>query len=825
MSRAARLSPLALALLVALASPAAMAQTPASAPAAAKPANTLDTVVVTGTHVSTRTVAESSAPIDVITPETLEATGTVELATALSRALPSLNFPRPSITDGTDAVRPAQLRGLAPDQVLVLVNGKRRHTTALINLNGSQGRGSSPVDLNSIPIASIERVEVLRDGASAQYGSDAIAGVFNIVLKGSKSGGSIAGRVGRYTEGDGKQYQVSGDAGFALGASGFIHFAGQVGHQDNTNRARAFRLPPPGLSPPVGAPIAVLQPPQDRVVQRFGDPEVDQGAISYNAEFSPGEKFTFYSFGMASKRDVLSNGFFRVAGDSRNNPAIYPNGFLPQINNVSNDRSVVIGLKGSTANDWDIDLSYNFGQNDLSFNILNTLNRSLGNTSPTHFYAGSLKVTQNVFNLDLNHRFDVGWLKSPLNFAVGAEWRGERFDQTAGEPGSYADTGLLIPKPGSPGVLIRAPGGAQVFAGFRPSDAGNHDRHSYSFYVDLEGDITDKLSAGLAGRYENYSDFGTTTSGKLSARYAFTDRIALRGTISSGFRAPSLQQQFFQSTATNFIGGVPFDVRTFAVDNPTAIALGAEPLKAEVSTNYGLGVVLQPMDGMYITADAYRIDIKGRISLSENLIGSAVTTFLQNRGIFGVTGGRYFTNAVDTKTTGIDVIGTYRWTLDTGKIDFTAGYNHSKTEIQRIAPNPVQLTSGGLNLQRIGRVEQGRITVGAPRDKFVLGALWSTGNWSFNGTATRFGEFTVLFDPVVTVPTRDQTFGAQWTLDLSASYKFDNWDFTLGGDNVLDSYPDEVIYQNATFGQLPYSSSSPAGFNGAFVYARVGYTW
>ncbi len=815
-----RHNPLAVAIVFALLASPALAQESAGE------AKTLDTLIVTGTRVTDRTVAESTAPIDIITPEALGATGTVELATALSRALPSLNFPRPAITDGTDAVRPAQLRGLAPDQVLVLVNGKRRHTTALINLNGSQGRGSSPVDLNAIPIASIARVEVLRDGASAQYGSDAIAGVINIVLKGSSQGGSLAARAGQYSAGDGATYQLSGDVGLPLGADGFFHVAGQAGHQDNTDRARPFILPPAGLAPPVTPPIAAVRPPLGQVVQRYGDPEVDQGAISFNAELNPAEGVTFYAFGNFSKRDVISNGFFRPAGDARNNTAIYPNGFLPQINNVSEDRGFVAGLRGTTAIGWDVDLSYNHGNNELSFDILNTLNRSLGATSPTQFYAGALEVTQNVLNLDVTRGFDMGWLEYPLNVSLGAEWRGEEFAQRPGEPGSYADTGLLIPVPGSTtGATQRAAGGSQVFPGFRPADSGDYDRHSFSVYADFEADFTDKFSAGLAARYENYSDFGTTTSGKLSARYAFTDAVALRGTVSTGFRAPSLQQQFFQSTATNFVGGVPFDVRTFAVNDPTAVALGSEPLQAEESTSYGLGLVLQPLESLYLTVDAYRIDIDDRISLSENLIGPAVTTFLQNRGIFGVTGGRYFTNAVDTKTTGVDVIGTYRWEMASGQLDLTAGYNYSKTTIERIAPNPPQLTSGGLNLQRIGRVERGRFTVGAPRDKMLLGGVWSAGNFSFGATATRYGEFTVLFDAVATTPTRDQTFDAEWTLDLSASYKMGSLDFTLGADNVLDTYPDEVIYQNSTFGQLPYSGSSPFGFNGAFMYAKVGYKW
>ncbi len=779
---------------------AALAALPAAAQVAAQEADSLETVIVTGTRVTDRTVAESAAPIDIITPEALEATGTGELATALSRVLPSLNFPRPAVSDGTDAVKPAQLRGLAPDQVLVLVNGKRRHTTALINLNDSQGRGSSPVDLNAIPIASIARVEVLRDGASAQYGSDAIAGVVNIVLKGSGNGGGLTARYGQHSAGDGGQYLLSGDAGFDLGERGFLHLAGQGGHNDQTDRARPY----------IGAP-GPAAPPYDRVVQRYGDPEIDQGAVSYNGEFGLGERATLYAFGAASNRDVLSNGFFRPAGDPRNIPAIYPNGFLPNINNVAKDRSTVAGLRGGLGNGWNYDLSYNYGYNKLSFDIRNTLNRSLGPTSPRQFYAGSLEVTQNVANLDFSRPIEAGWLKYPITFAFGAEWREEKFNQSPGELGSYVDGD----------GPVNTPPGAQVFPGFKPEDSGHHDRNSSSLYADLDADLTDRFSAAVAARHEDYSDFGTTTSGKVSARYAFTDAVALRGTVSSGFRAPSLQQQYFQSTATNFIGGAPFDVRTFAVDNSTAIALGAEPLKAEESKNYGLGLVLSPLDGLYVTVDAYRIDIDDRIVLSENLIGATVTAFLQARGIFGVTGGRYFTNAIDTKTTGVDIVGTYKWVLSSSEVDWTIGYNYSKTTIEKIAPNPPELTAGGLNLQRIGRVEQGRVTVGAPRDKILLGSVWKTGDWSFSGTATRYGKFSALNAN----PALDQTFGAKWTVDLAAAYQLDAWSFALGADNVFDAYPDEFNFATSNGGQLAYPRNAPFGFNGAFVYGKVGYRW
>ncbi|WP_242110549.1 TonB-dependent receptor plug domain-containing protein [Luteimonas aquatica] len=797
-----RRTPLSAALLFVLASPAAFAQTaPAPAPAAAKEASTLDTIVVTGTRVSDRTVAESQSPIDIITPETLQATGTTELATALSRALPSLNFPRPAITDGTDAVRPAQIRGLAPDQVLVLVNGKRRHTTALINLNGSIGRGSSPVDLNAIPISAIERVEVLRDGASAQYGSDAIAGVINVVLKGRGSDGGVSLGGGKFSAGDGEQWNANGHVGIEFGDKGFLRLAAQGGHQDQTNRARPYR----GV-----------------VEQRYGDPEIDSGALFFNTEYAPAEGVNFYAFGGYNKSDVLSNGYFRPADDYRNTPSIYPNGFLPQIHNISENQSAVAGVRGTTAGGTNIDVSLDYGRNYLDFNIENTLNTSLGPTSPTKFYAGALKVTQNVLNLDFSKSLDVG-MAYPITLAYGAEWRGEKFEEKPGEPGSYAK-GTFV-SPNETQTPPRIVPGAQVFAGFTPGDSGSFHRESYAFYVDLEADFNEKFSAGIAARYEDYSDFGDTTSGKLSARYAFTDKVALRGTISTGFRAPSLQQQYFQSVATNFIGGLPYEIATFRVDNPAAKALGAEALKAEESTNYGLGLVLQPIDALYITIDAYRIDIDDRILLSENLISPAVRAYLQSLG-YSVAGGRYFTNAADTKTTGIDIVGTYRWQLDAGTLDFTAGYNYSKTEIRSIAKNPAALEAIDPNAVRIGRTEISRITEGAPRDKFMLGGTWNSEHWQFSATATRYGEFTWL-DGTTPVPiyANDQTFGAKWTLDLAATYKLGDWSFTLGGDNVLDEYPDESRAAVGSRNYLPYNTQSPFGFNGAYVYGKVGYKW
>ncbi len=780
----------------------------AGAPAQSEKVTTLDAMVVTGTRATDRTVAESMSPIDIISPELLESTATSDLATALARALPSLNYPRSAVgTEGTDAVRPAQLRGLSPDQVLVLVNGKRRHPSAQINISGVQGRGSSPVDLNAIPISAIDRVEVLRDGASAQYGSDAIAGVINIVLKGSGSGGSLEARVGQYSAGDGEHKQLSGDSGFTLGESGKLHVAAQYSKNDQTDRARPFIGTPTPTSPPLG-----------EVVQRFGEPEVELKAMSLNGEFDFSEAVTLYAFGTASNRDVLTNGFFRPAGDPRNVPEIYPDGYLPLGINLSQDRALVAGLRGTTAGEWKWDVSYNYGYNHLTFNFRDNLNRSLGAASPTSFFAGAQERTQNLLNADFSKGFDVGWLAYPLTVAFGAEYREEKFNQSPGEPASYANGGVV-----SPDGQIYV--GTQLFAGYRPEDASANKRDSYALYLDLEADVTDKFSAGLAARNEDYSDFGTATSGKLSTRYAFTDAVALRATVSSGFRAPSLTQQFYSSTATNFIGGVPFSVRTFRVSDPVATALGAEPLKAEESLSYSLGLVLKPIEGLYVTIDAYQIDVDDRITLSENLTGPAVSAFLASRGFPGVTGGRYFTNAVDTRTRGIDIVGTYGWAIANGRFDLTFGYNYTDTDVRRIAPNPPVLQEGGLDLVRIGRVEIGRLTEGYPKDKLNLGGTLTLGDWAFNLNATRYGEYSVLVGQEQATPNRDQTFGAEWVVDLKGTYHRGSWEFSLGADNILDEHPDEVLFANSNGGQFPYNSTSPFGFSGAFVYGSIKRSW
>ena len=790
-------SPLTIAIALALVAPATFAQE--SAPSDAR---TLDTLIVTGTRVSDRTVAESQSPIDIITPEALQATGTTELATALARALPSLNFPRPAVTDGTSGVRPAQLRGLSPDQVLILVNGKRRHISALVNVNGTIGRGSSAVDLNAIPVSAIERVEVLRDGASAQYGSDAIAGVVNVVLKGAGKGGSLVADVGGYSAGDGRQYQLSGDTGVSFGEGrGFVHVAGQLTTQDETNRAGPYQgtAPNTGNNPDIG-----------EVAYVYGDPKVDAGAVSANAGFAFSDSVNAYATAIASNRDITSFAFYRSPNLSNQGALlaqVYPNGYVPEINQDARDRSVVLGLKGVSASGWNWDVSYNFGENRLGFRTQNTINYALGVNSPRSFYDGALDYKQQVVNADISKPIDIG-LAYPATLSFGAEYRNESWEQSAGEPDSYFGSG------------------AQGFGGFTPRNAGSYERHNYAVYAGLEGDFTDKFSAGVAGRYEDYSDFGNQFYGKLSARYAFTDAAALRATIATGFRAPSLSQQHYQGVTTNIISGTAYETGTFPAAGAAAQALGAEPLKAETSLSYSLGLVLQPAERVYVTVDAYQINIDDRIVLSSNLNianNAAAQALLANLGITNVTSARYFNNAIDTRTQGIDVVGTWNVPLQASTLNLTASYNYNKTDVTRIAPNPAALDALGANLERMGRDERGRIEEGFPRDKFALGAGWNLQHWDFNAGATRYGSFTGRH---ATNPAQDQTYGAKWTLDLSANFRPDeHWIVTLGADNALDEYPEQNTYANSTFGLIPYSLYSPFGFNGRYVYGRVSYKW
>ncbi|MFZ6864174.1 TonB-dependent receptor plug domain-containing protein [Undibacterium sp. Ji67W] len=753
-------------------------------------------VIVTGTRSINRSVTDSEAPIDVLSNKDLQATGATDIGTALNRLLPSFNFPSPAVADATSANRPAQLRGLSPDQTLVLVNGKRWHTTAVVNVNGTVGRGSSPADLNTIPLSSIDHIEVLRDGAAAQYGSDAIAGVINIILKKGATGGEIAFGGGRYSEGDGTQTNLSANFGIPLGEKGWARFTAEQKNQGATNRAGAdFRNP--------------KEPLYGQVTQQQGDPQLAQTNVGVNAVLPLTGDTELYTFANISQRNTDAAATWRTAytsGTTLRSP-LYPVGFLPIEAARNIDVSSVVGIRGRT-DGWRWDTSLNYGYNEFSLNVKNTANLSLGANSPTSFYDGQLKNIQTLLNVDAAKEFEFASLSNPVTFAFGAEYRRDQYQISPGNPDSYSGSG------------------AQGFSGFQPSNSGDFQRHSTAIYADFETDLTKQLSVTAAIRHEEYSDFGNVTSGKLSARLEVTKEFSLRAAASNGFRAPSLAQQNYTITSTNLItingSSQLVDTGTFGVATAAAKALGAKPLDPEKSKNFSFGGVFQPSKNASLSIDAYEIDINNRILYSGNLVlPSSLQSVLANQGVL-VGAARYFTNAMDTKTRGVDVVGNYQFSISgSDKVLLTLGYNHNNTSVSNTATNPAVLAANNLTL--IDRQSILRATSTAPKDKLTLAADYVLNQWSTHAQVTRYGSF---ISPQNN-PALDQTYSANTLLDVAASYHIGRWTVTGGVNNVTNKYPDQVTSAGNlnTGGTLPYSTFSPYGFDGRYYYAKAAYNW
>ena len=804
-------------------------------------ATTLESVAIIGTRSQERTVISAPVPIDVLPAADLTQSGRTETAQMIQAVAPSLNFPRATIADGTDHIRPATLRGLSPDQTLVLINGKRQHPSALVNLNGFVGRGSQAVDLNAIPASMIDHIEILRDGAAAQYGSDAIAGVISIVLKsgaanslsfetgenattynrGANAQNAFPGQMDPVSARDGKVATTSLTQGWTFGSSGFIQFDAEVRDRDGTNRSLA-----------------------DPRTQYFaGDPRNDAAPAmhfwqgdSYNHDtqlfVNAGQTFAngveAYAFGGYGRRRGASAGMWRRPNDDRTVRAIYPDGFLPFIKSNIGDGSAAAGLKGATAG-WQWDLGSVLGRNAFRFLIDNSANVSLGNASPTSFDAGRLTADQSSTTLDLSR--EVHAMHVPVRIALGAEYRVDRYDITAGDSSSYRDGGVkVLDANGQPTARLAAPG-SQVFPGFRPSDAGDHSRNNVAGYIDLESDLTSKLLVGAAGRVEHYSDFGSTSTGKVDARFEIVKGFNLRGAISTGFRAPSLGQEFFSSTATNFIAGVPFDIRTFPVNTVEARLLGASDLQPERSVNVSGGVAIEPTRNLGMTADYYHITINDRIVLSDNFTGDAVQKLFASAGLTGVSGGRFFSNAIDTRSNGVDVVLNYGLTLGSaGALKVTSGYNHNIVAVTHVDSTPPALRAFQESL--FGHTERTRIERGNPRDNLVMSARYSHRALDVTARAQRYGEVTASAgNATATTGPLDQTFGAKWITDASTSLRFARrYTLTLGADNLFDIYPDRQLNPGnpatsnggtSNFGIFPYNGISPFGFNGRFIYTRL----
>ena len=853
-------------------------QTAPSAKPAGEEIIKLEAFISTGSRFNNRTVTESPVPIDIVTSNDINQGGYTETSQAIQALVPSFNFPRPSLTDGTDHIRPATLRGLAPDQTLVLINGKRRHTSSLVNLNGSIGRGSVSTDFNAIPTSVIGSIEVLRDGASAQYGSDAIAGVINVILRKDIGWGSTVA-YGATQRGDGRDLKVDAYAGTKLGKGGSLFLTSYIRNHSPTSRIEAdTRQQYFGTNATTGAKTAIsgnygsgtglsaangtLDPREatiNRYNHRFGDPRSKEQGVWFNGELPLDNGLEFYFFGGGSIKHSEGAGFFRRPGQDNTIRAIYPNGFLPVIQAKVADYSLGAGLKGK-AGGWAWDLSTVYGSNVLNYVTAQSENATLGNSSKTSFNDGKLTFNQWTSNFELTNQFELGF-KSPLKVALGTELRWEQYEVGAGEPDSYRDGGVRIIDGPSAGAL--APVGAQVFGGFKPSDAGSHSRDAKSAYVDFEQNITEQWLISAAGRFEEYSDFGNNSTGKLASRFAVTKAFALRGSLSTGFRAPHLAQQWFSSTATNNIGGVLLEVSTFPVSQPLAKALGASDLKPEKSTSESIGFTSEPFANFTASVDFYRTNIKDRIVLSSNYTGAAVTNFLTSQGLPAVGGGRYFTNAVDTKTEGVDVTLRYKMNLkELGKLTLTASANHGSTKVTKFKPTPPQLAALGITTPLFDLTEKIRMEKGQPRDVLNFIANYEINKFSFQLRQVRYGEVSAvalgnnsginaatqsallggynveLVDAIAGSAAGNkqviQTFAAKWITDLDVAYRV-NKQFTVsvGANNLFNIYPTQNIRSKIVNGApytgsdnvgiFPYSGISPFGFNGTFYYTKATY--
>lgn len=884
------------------------------------PAGNDETIVITGTRRTDRTVADSPVPVDVIGSEQIVNSGQTETNKILNQLVPSFNFPQPSIADGSDALRPATLRGLSPDQTLVLINGKRRHVSALLNINGTVGRGSAAVDMNLIPGLAIGRVEVLRDGAAAQYGSDAIAGVINIQLKNASSGGRASVTWGKYfttidnvdnvtglvlnggqpqldpadnryflasTNGDrdaddGRQLTIGANIGIPMGPNGYFNVTGEFRDRNRTNRA-GFDLRPNynRPAPPAFDPREIGF---NRLQFRFGDPDTVDYNIFANAGFELGGDWELYAFGSWGHRDSLSAANWRQGGSVQNRDfsAIAPNqtpnaanfvpltpdGFLPLIDTDLQDMAGTIGLR-TRFGGWKADLSVGHGENSFDYVVRDTLNTSFGPQSQRVFDAGGLFYAQDIVNLDFSKEYAIGGFAKPLAIAAGAEYRKEHFEIRPGDLQSYATGPFFRPSitttaancTAQQGVFNAgtgvcsfpgraAPAGAQGFPGIPAASATDVGRHSWAAYVELDADPVEGVTTTIAGRYEHYSDFGSTWNGKFAARWEPVDGFALRGSVSNGFRAPSLHQQFFTTTSTNFIAGLPVDISTLAVNSPVALALGSQPLEPEKSFNVSLGATANPLRGLTITADLYQIKIDDRIVLTENLgaAGSgtaaqnaAVKAILDANGFQSVGAARFFINGLDTTTRGIDVVAVYRTRMPgLGSWSLSAAYNYNKTKIdERInALGPLASIPG---LVLFGRVEGLRFTHGQPRDKIVFSADGEIGDFGITARTTRYGKVVSpgAAAPLGAAATSLTAFGpddiflkAKWITDLELRYKaVRNLELAIGANNLFDVYPTRSPFgaRPAAIGgvypanqeYIPYSIFSPFGFNGRFLYGRV----
>jgi len=779
-------------------------------------------VVVTGARGVRRTVLNSPSPIDIISSQQLQASGKTGLKELLTTLLPSFNLPGVNGGGTSWTVRATNLRGLQGDQVLYLVNGKRRHNTALINNLARVGNGGVPVDIDLIPIAAIDHIEVLRDGAAAQYGSDAIAGVINIILKKNDSGGDVSLTGGQNYDGDGAAGHIATDWGTKIGQGGFANFA--LDYKNNTPSQRAQD----SLAKQLYSPLANGQPdPRNLTADRkqwgeaYGQGSDPIISGSYNLEL-PLDTVTLYSFSTLSHRDST-----KVTGSFLPNnlnalPQVYPDGFNARREIDETDFQFAGGVRGQLGDNWKWDLSTTYGEDHARLNGFNTLNASLGPTSPTFFNLATQIYDQWTNNLDLTRKYDTGLFSSPLTVSLGAEERWERYQILPGDPASYIVGNYIIPTGAYAGQHPQP--GLASYVGTSPADSGSISRTNDAAYIDLSQNITKDWSLGLAGRAEHYSDSaGNTVSGKLSTRYEFLPGYSVRATVSNGFRAPSLAQNIYASSTftgvTTATGYQIYPVKVLPPNSPEAKALGAEPLTPEKSLNYSIGFTAQPLDRLRLTLDAYQIEVKDRILQTTLLSGSTVSSILVANGFTAGQSAQYYTNAADTVTRGVDLVGEYTTGFDEyGSVKWSAGLTFNKTEIESLKPTPTVLTNLGYSL--FGHQQQSDLTKGTPESKVILGANWLLDRFATSLRLTRYGSYI----EAAPAAANDRAFGAKWITDLDVSYKLTpSVTVALGANNLFNVYPSRNGIVDVNTGINQYGVLSPFGITGGFYYGRLDY--
>ena len=810
-------------------------------------------VQIVGSRAQHTAAEELAVPVDVYTSETIRRQGTTETSQVLQQLAPSVNFPRQSVTDADDIVRPFTLRGLSPDHTLVLVNGLRRHRTSLVHIFAyGMGAGSSGVDLNALPASAIEQIEVLREGAAAQYGSDAIAGVVNVRLKSGAFRPYLTTETGAYFTGeqdypvDGEMLTAGGGWGFNVGR-GSIALFGEYRNRQPTNRAGGDNS-----DQIVEGDADEVDPVTGEIIDKNNDVPMPNhhwgdglakdalGFVNARLPLGTGGTAELYAFGGYGYRRGEGQGFRRQGVSERNWQNIYPQGYLPIFNGKTRDASGSAGFRGTVAG-WSYDLGATYGHNRFRYDLDSTMNVSLGPcldapcapgadgvlgtaddpgiANKTSIYAGTLKADEFDVSADVVRPLAIGGLASPLNVAAGVSFRRERYRIIAGERASYIQ-GFHPDRNGDP-----APPGSQVFAGFQPSNETDESRNNVGGYLDLETSIVPQLLANVAGRVEHYTDFGEKVTGKLALRFQPAPQFVLRGGVSTGFRAPNLAQSHYASSITNFeldeaTGRQrPVEVGIFPVESRPAQLLGAQPLKPETSVNLNAGFAVTPVSAFTLTADAYWIRIEDRIILTASIGGDVVAERLAAEGL-SVTAAQYFTNALTTRTTGIDLTATYRVPAGaTARVDLVGSFNYTKNKVLEIVEPPELEGTGAVLFDSVASGGLISLESERPKARGTLQANYVGERLHGLVRGSYWGEFTSA--QIGACGDCIQTYGAKTLLDAEIGYKVhDLLDVSLGARNLLDTYPDRPSTDNS-FGIMVWPAASPFGYNGRFVYARV----